>query len=98
MIILTCNLLFGTVAFITAQLQLVRTLPALGIRDMLQPNVLLQLLRQLWLVVLSRGVGYPGLPGAFVLPGASGDLLAVLLALVALCALVKGLRLARAGI
>jgi hypothetical protein len=95
-IILTFNLLAGTIAFITARLQFVRTLPALGIRAALQPNMLLQSLRQLWLMVLLRGVGYPGIPGGFVLPGASGDLLAVLLALAALYALVKGL--ARVGI
>ena len=88
--ILTVNLLLTTIVFgIAAQLYLVPGLPVLDTRAVSNA------LRHFSLMFLSRGAVSPGFPRGFVMPGASGDLLAVLLALVAFYALVKGLRSAR---
>ena len=44
---------------------------------------------------LSPGATYPGIPSGFATPAAWGDLIAAVLALIALAAVLKGSRLAR---
>src|SRR5262249_9208364 len=88
--ILTVNLLFSTVVFaIAAKLYLLPLLPRLEPRSVLIPIRLLDALRHLGLMFLASGAVFPGLPEQFAKPAAFGDLLTAILALVALCAVVR---------
>ena len=67
--------------------------PALRIQargDALRPLLLLHSFRFIGLAFLVKGVVAPELPAAFAVPAAYGDLIAALLALVALAALRSG--------
>src|SRR5262249_38126581 len=70
--------------------------PPVGIRIVMPPILLLHSFRHLGLMFLTRGAVYPGLPPQFAYPAALGDLLAAVLALVALWAVVHERRAARA--
>ena len=88
--ILTVNLLFSTVVFaIAAKLYLLPMLPRLEPRSVVIPILLLHAMRHLGLMFLASGAVFPGLPERFAKPAAYGDLLAAILALVALCAVVR---------
>ena len=88
--ILTVNLLFSTVVFaIAAKLYLLPMLPRLDPRSVVIPILLLHALRHLGLMFLASGAVFPGLPEQFAKPAAYGDLLTAILALVALCAVVR---------
>ena len=90
MSILTVNLLFSTVVFaIAAKLYLLPMLPRLEPRSVVIPILLLHAMRHLGLMFLASGAVFPGLPERFAKPAAYGDLLAAILALVALCAVVR---------
>jgi hypothetical protein len=90
MSILTVNLLFSTVVFaIAAQLYLLPMLPRLEPRSVVIPILLLHAMRHLGLMFLASGAVFPGLAERFAKPAAYGDLLAAILALVALCAVVR---------
>ena len=88
--ILTVNLLFSTIVFaIAAKLYLLPMLPRLDPRSVVIPILLLHAMRHLGLMFLASGAVFPGLPERFAKPAAYGDLLAAILALVALCAVVR---------
>jgi hypothetical protein len=94
--ILTINLVFSTLVFwIAAKLYVFPRLHELPPRTLLQPILLLHSLRHLGLMFLAPGATYPGLASGFAYPAAFGDLLAAVLALVALLAVVKNWRSAR---
>lgn len=94
--ILTINLLFSTLVFgIAAKLYLIPRLPDLEPRSVVLPILLLHALRHLGLMFLAPGAVYPGMPQEFAYPAALGDLLAAVLALIAIPAVVGQSRLAR---
>lgn len=94
--ILTVNLLFSTLVFwIIAKLYLLPRLDELEPRTVLLPILLLHAFRHLGLMFLAPGAVYPGVPPQFAYPAAFGDLLAAVLALVAIPAVAKRARNAR---
>jgi hypothetical protein len=94
--ILTVNLLFSILVFgIAARIYVIPRMPQLSSRTILVPILLLNSLRHLGLMFLSPGATYPGIPEAFAVPSAFGDLTAAVLALIALAALLGGSALAR---
>ena len=94
--VLTVNLIFSTLVFwIAAKLYVLPRLHELQARTVLLPIFLLHSLRHLGLMFLAPGATYPGLASQFAYPAAFGDLLAAVLALVALCAVVKNWKSAR---
>ena len=83
--ILTVNLLLSTFVFwIAARLYLLPRLHACEPRDVLLPILLLHALRHLGLMFLAPGAVYPGIPAQFAVPAAFGDLLAAVLAVIAI--------------
>ena len=83
--ILTVNLLFSTLIFwIASRLYLVPRLNELRAKTVLLPILLLHSFRHLGLMFLAPGGVYPGMPLQFANPAAFGDLVAALLALVAI--------------
>jgi hypothetical protein len=94
--ILTVNLLFSTIVFaIAARLYLIPNLRKLEPRSIVLPILLLHALRHLGLMFLAPGAVLPGIPEQFAYPAALGDLLAAVLALIAIPAVVRRSRLAR---
>src|SRR5882757_8743328 len=94
--ILTVNLLFSTLVFwVAARLYLLPRLAELEPRTILLPILLLHSLRHLGLMFLAPGAVYPGIPPQFTYPAAFGDLLAAVLALIAIAAVVTKSRHAR---
>ena len=94
--ILTVNLLFSTLVFwIAARLYLLPRLAELEPKTILLPILLLHALRHLGLMFLAPGAVLPGVPPQFAYPAAFGDLLAAVLALVAIAALVAHARYAK---
>ena len=94
--ILTVNLLFSTLVFwIAAKLYLLPKLDALEPRTVLLPILLLHGLRHLGLMFLAPGAVYAGIPPQFAYPAAFGDLLAAILALIAIPAVATRARSAR---
>jgi hypothetical protein len=91
--ILTINLLFSTIVFwVVARIYVLPKLSVLTPQTVLLPILLLHSFRHLGLMFLSPGATYAGIPAQFAYPAAFGDLLAALLALVAIPAVVKGFR------
>jgi hypothetical protein len=83
--ILTVNLLFSTLVFwVAARLYLLPRLAEFEPRTILLPILLLHSLRHLGLMFLASGAVFPGIPPQFAYPAAFGDLLAAVLALVAI--------------
>lgn len=94
--ILTVNLLFMTLVFwIAARIYVFPRLNELNKRSVLLPILLLHSARHLGLMFLTPGATYSGLPQQFAYPAAFGDLLAAMLAIVAIPAVAKGTRNAR---
>lgn len=94
--ILTVNLLLSTLVFgIAARIYLVPQLDRRPMSTILVPILLLHALRHLGLMFLAPGAVYAGMPGQFAYPAAFGDLLAALLALIALGAVTAEARSAR---
>ena len=94
--VLTVNLLFNILVFwIAAKLYVFPRLPELQPRVVLLPILLLHSTRHLGLMFLTPGATYAGLSRKFTYPAAFGDLLAAVLALIALCAVVKDWKSAR---
>src|SRR3989442_10935645 len=88
--ILTVNLLFSTLVFgIAARIYVLPRLRDWGRERVLTAILVLHSFRHLGLMFLAPGAVYVGLPPAFTRPAALGDLIAALLALVALAA-VRG--------
>jgi len=94
--ILTVNLVFTTVVFwIGARLYLSPRLHQLSPRDVLLPILLLHSMRHLGLMFLAPGAVYAGIPQEFAIPAAAGDLVAALLAVVAIPAVAGGAWIAK---
>jgi hypothetical protein len=94
--ILTVNLLFNTIVFgIAVGLYLMPKLRELEARSVVVPILLLHATRHLGLMFLAPGATYPGIPAQFAYPAAFGDLLASVLAIVAIIAVVRTSRFAR---
>src|SRR5678815_1376021 len=88
--ILTLNLIATTVVFyVAARIYLLPQLGRLRARIVLIPILLLHSFRHLGLMFLARGATYPGIPREFAYPAAGGDLLAAVLALIAIPAVLK---------
>ena len=85
MSILTANLIFSTVVFwIAARIYLLPRLPELTTRSVLLPILLLHGFRHLGLMFLAPGATFAGMPPQFAYPAAYGDLVAAILAVVAI--------------
>jgi len=94
--ILTINLLLSTLVFaIAARIYVFPVLDKLPLRTILIPILLLHSLRHLGLMFLAQGAVYPGMPREFAYPAAFGDVLAAVLALIALAAVTAEARSAR---
>src|SRR5438128_2583254 len=94
--ILTANLLFSTLVFwIAARLYLLPRLHDLKPGTVLLPILLLHSFRHLGLMFLAPGATYAGIPMQFAYPAALGDLLAAVLALVAIPAVAMNWKSAR---
>lgn len=94
--ILTVNLLLSTLIFwIAARIYLLPRLHQLEARSVLIPILLLHAFRHFGLMFLAPGATYPGLPREFAYPAALGDLLAAVLALIAIPAVAANARAAR---
>jgi hypothetical protein len=87
------NLLFSTLIFwVAARLYVVPRLYRLNPRVVLLPILLLHSFRHLRLMFLSPGATYEGLPPQFAYPAAYGDLVAAVLALVAVPVVARGIK------
>jgi hypothetical protein len=94
--ILTVNLLLSTLIFwIAARLYLLPRIAELEPRSIMLPILLLHALRHLGLMFLAPGAVFPGIPAQFAYPAAFGDLLAAVLALVAIPAVAMRARQAK---
>ena len=94
--ILTANLLLSTLVFwVAARIYLMPRLATLTPRAVLLPILLLHSLRHLGLMFLAAGATNPGMPAHFACPAAFGDLLAALLALLAIPAVSSDAKIAR---
>jgi hypothetical protein len=94
--ILTANLLFSTLVFwIAAKLYLLPRLGELKPATVMLPILLLHSSRHFGLMFLAPGATYAGIPPQFAYPAAFGDLIAALLALAAIPAVVRNMRVAR---
>jgi hypothetical protein len=83
--ILVVNLLFSTLVFwIAARIYIFPRLSELEPRTVLLPILILHSLRHLGLMFLSPGATYVGISPEFAYPAAFGDLLAAVLAVVAI--------------
>ena len=94
--ILTVNLLFSTLVFwVAARLYLLPKLSEYEPRAILLPILLLHSTRHLGLMFLAPGAVYAGIPQQFTYPAAFGDLLAAVLALIAIPAVAARARIAK---
>lgn len=91
--ILTVNLVFMTIVFgIAAWLYVFPALNESNRKNILLAILLLHSSRHLGLMFLSSGATYAGLPPQFAYPAALGDLVAAVLAVIAIPAVAKGMR------
>ena len=94
--ILTINLLFNTLVFaIAVALYLMPKLHQLEPRSVVVPILLLHATRHLGLMFLAPGATHPGIPAQFAYPAAFGDLLASVLAIIAIITIIRTSRFAR---
>ena len=94
--ILTVNLLFSTFVFwVAARIYVSPKLAGLSPQTLLLPILLLHAFRHLGLMFLTPGATYAGIPPQFAYPAAFGDLIAALLALMAIPALLRNVGSAR---
>ena len=94
--ILTINLAFSTLVFwVAAKLYVLPKLHDFEPRTILLPILLLHSLRHLGLMFLAPGATYPGIPPQFTHPAAFGDLLAAVLAMIAIPAVATRARSAK---
>jgi hypothetical protein len=94
--ILTINLAFSTFVFwVAARLYVLPKLHDYEPRTILLPILLLHSLRHLGLMFLAPGATYPGIPPQFTHPAAFGDLLAAVLAMIAIPAVATRARSAK---
>ncbi len=89
--ILTLNLVGSTLVFaVAAWIYVIPRLPSLEPGAVLQPILLLHGMRHLGMMFLIAGATLPGLPDRFAYPAAYGDLVAAILAMLALFAIRAG--------
>jgi hypothetical protein len=94
--ILTVNLLFSTLVFwVAARIYVLPKLHECEPRTVLLPILLLHATRHLGLMFLAPGAHYPGIAPEFAYPAALGDLLAAVLALIAIPAVAARARIAK---
>lgn len=94
--ILTLNLVANILVYwIAARIYLLPKLAQLDPAAVLTPILLLHATRHLGLMFLAPGAVYPGMPDNFAIPAAYGDLLAAVLAMIALAGVVTRSRAAR---
>src|SRR5262245_2463884 len=94
--VLTVNLLFTTFVFwIAARLYVLPKVKQSKPATVMLPILLLHGLRNLGLMFLTPGGVHAGMPAAFARPAAYGDLLAAILAVLAIPAVVSGSKSAR---
>lgn len=94
--ILTVNLLFSTLIFwIGSRIYILPKLHELTPRTVLLPVLLLHSFRHLGLMFLAPGATYPGMPPQFAYPAALGDLVAAVLAVLAIPLVATQARSAR---
>lgn len=94
--ILTVNLLLSTLVFwVAARLYVLPKLGECEPRTVLLPILLLHSTRHLGLMFLAPGAVYPNIPQQFTYPAALGDLLAAVLALIAIYPVATGARSAK---
>jgi hypothetical protein len=97
--VLTLNLVANTAIFyLAARLYLLPQLLRFRPRQILIPILLLHSTRHLGMMFLTRGATYPGLPPQFAYPAAFGDLIAAILALVAIPLVLRGSPFARSAV
>ena len=85
--ILAINLVFSTIVFfIVAKIYLIPHLHQLSDRVLIQPILLFHSLRHLGLMFISSGAVLNGMPSAFAIPAAIGDLITAILAVIAFAA------------
>ena len=90
--ILALNLIASTISFyLAARFYLMPRLRTIPPDQLFQPILLFHSFRHLGLMFITLGAVYPGVPEAFAVPAAIGDLIAAVLALVALYAIRKNL-------
>lgn len=93
---LTVNLLFSTLVFwVAARLYVLPRLHELEAKSVLLPILLLHSLRHLGLMFVAPGAHFEGIPLEFARPAAYGDLLAAILAMIAIPLVARNARGAR---
>jgi hypothetical protein len=91
--VLTLNLILSTVIFyIAARIYVLPKVGRVNPRTILIPILLLHSFRHLGLMFLMRGAVYPGMPVRFAYPAAIGDFITSILALIAIPAVSRNLR------
>ncbi|MCM3900660.1 MAG: hypothetical protein ND866_03040 [Pyrinomonadaceae bacterium] len=94
--ILTINLICSTFIFyIAAKIYILSKINELKPQIILIPILILHSFRHFGLMFLAKGATYPGMPPQFAYPAAIGDLLAAILAFLAIFATVNNLRVGR---
>jgi len=94
--LLTLNLLFSTLVFgVAAKIYIMPKLPQMKIKTVMVPILLLHSFRHLGLMFIMRGAADPNIPMQFAYPAAFGDLLAAVLALIAIPSVLKGSKASR---
>jgi hypothetical protein len=90
------NLALSTFVFwVAAKLYVLPKLQVYEARTILLPILLLHSLRHLGLMFLASGATYPGIPPQFTHPAAYGDLIAAVLAMIAIPAVATRARSAK---
>ena len=88
--ILVINLVFSTmIFFIVARMYIIPYIHRFNDRVLIQPILLFHALRHLGLMFLAPGAVISGMPSAFAIPAALGDLITAILAVIALAAMRK---------
>lgn len=94
--VLTINLICSTLIFyVCAKIYILPKIDEIRPKVLLLPILLLHCFRHLGLMFLTRGATNPGIPLRFAYPAAAGDLLAAVLAFLAVFAIVYDLRVGR---
>ena len=94
--ILTVNLICSTLIFyVGAKIYIMPKINELKPKVILIPILILHSFRHFGLMFHAKGATYPGMPPQFAYPAAVGDLLAAILAFLAILATVNNLRIGR---
>jgi hypothetical protein len=89
--VLPINMILGVLLFrLALRIYVVPIMAPWSPAKLLTPILLLHMLRELGLMFMFPGATWPGMPDAFSVPAALGDLMAAVLATVALFAVQRG--------